>query len=143
MRRDLLAECLDEGRQLYCAMVQETIRCREGFPAMDDAGFQGFDSRRQALLAEIQAFQLRLRALLDSSDQVAAAGGREALEEFAIFQDMFIQMMLENDAEIMAQAFSRMVGIRSELVLMERGRRALPGYRVRRPAAPGVIDQTA
>jgi hypothetical protein len=65
------------------------------------------------------------------------------LEEFRIFQEVFVQIIMEKDAAIISRATRSREILRHELAVVGQGKRALRGYNRRKGASRNYLDETA
>ena len=64
------------------------------------------------------------------------------LEEFRIFQEVFVQIIMEKNAAIISQATRSRERLRAELAVIGRGKQALRGYNRRKGPSPNYLDKT-
>ena len=65
------------------------------------------------------------------------------LEDFRIFQEVFVQIIMEKNAAIISQATRSREKLRTELAIIGLGKRAMRGYNQRKSPSPNYLDKTA
>jgi hypothetical protein len=103
---------------------------------------QAFEGKRRELLAELTGFHSDFRRQLDLERDLPLEMTRK-LEEFRIFQEVFVQIMLEKGEEIISRATVLKERLRSEMAVIASGKAALHGYDGKRGVLPHSLNKAA
>ncbi len=123
-----LAREISRGKGLLAEIVRVTSDFLERFGILAPAEVHAFEARRQLLLEEFLVFQSRLKQKLAGMGKDLPLTMAGQLEEFRIFQEVFVQIVMEKNAAIISEANRSLERVRSELDAVGRGRQALRGY---------------
>ncbi len=131
------------GKELFTEIVRVTSDFLARFEAAGPAEIRAFEERRQELLEELLAFQSGMRQRLAGGEKELSLAMAKQLDEFKIFREVFIQIIMEKNAAIISLASQSSARLRQELDAICRGRRAMRGYHRYRGQYRNFPEQTA
>ncbi len=143
MNIDELAKEIGRGKELFSETVRVIADFLESFESLEPAGIKAFELKRQSLLAALIGFHTELEQKLPGGAKGLSLAMTQQLEEFRIFQEVFVQIIMEKDAAIISQATRSRERLRHELAVIGRGKQALCGYNRRKGRSPNYLDETA
>ena len=142
MNSDDMAKEICRGKELF----SETVRVISDFLArladLGPAEIREFERKRQALLETLLTYHAELKQKLPAGKKGLSLAMTQQLDEFRIFQEVFVQIIMEKDAAIIARANRSLVSLQGELAAIGRGKLALRGYTRRRGLSPNYLDKT-
>jgi hypothetical protein len=143
MNIDELAKEISRGKELFSETVRVISDFLERFESLEPAEINEFERKRQALLEALVGFHAELKQELQSGEKVLSLAMTKQLEEFRIFQEVFVQIIMEKDAAIISQATRTLERLRIELAVVGRGKQALRGYNRRKSSYLNCLDKSA
>lgn len=143
MNSDELAKEICRGKELFSETVRVISDFIERFDNLDPAGIRAFEGKRQALLQTLLTFHAELKQKLPVKEMGLPLAMTQQLDEFRIFQEVFVQIIMEKDATIIARANRSLDTLQGELAAIGRGKQALRGYtRKRGNNSLNYLDKT-
>jgi hypothetical protein len=142
MNCDELAKEIRRGKELFGETVRVISDFLERFDCAVPDEIDAFERKRQALLETLVAFHAELKQKLPAREKDLPLAMTKQLEEFRIFQEVFVQIIAEKDAAIIARASQSLAALQGELTAIGRGKRAMRGYTRRRGVSPNYLDRT-
>jgi hypothetical protein len=139
---DLEKEIL-RGKELFSETVRVISDFLERFASLEAAEILEFERKRQSLLEALIGFHAEFEQKLSNEKNDLPLAMEKQLEEFRIFQEVFVQIILEKDTAIISQATRSRERLRSELAVVGRGKQALRGYNRRKGPSPNYLDESA
>lgn len=143
MNIDELAKEIRRGKELFSETVRVISDFLERFASLEPAEINEFERKRQTLLEALVGFHAELKQKLPKEKYDFPLVMTKQLEEFRIFQEVFVQIIMEKDAAIISQATRSRERLRVELAVVGRGKKALRGYNRRKSQSPNCLDETA
>lgn len=143
MNCDELAKEICCGKELFSETVRVTSDFLERFANLEPVEINEFENRRQALLERLLTFHAALKQKLPVEGKGLPQAMTKQLEEFRIFQEVFVQIIMEKDSAIITQAARALETLRGELAVVGRGKQALHGYNRRKSQSPNYLDKNA
>ncbi len=131
------------GKGLLTEIVRVTSDFLERFGLLAPAEIRAFEAGRQRLLEELIVFQTQLRQKLAGMGKDLPLAMVGQLEEFRIFQEVFVQIIMEKNAAIITEANRSLERARSRLVTAGRGRQALAAYNRRKSQPWKTLENMA
>ena len=143
MNIDELEQEIRRGKELFSETVRVISDFLERFECLKPAEINAFERKRQSLLEALASFHAELKQKLQAGEKALPLAMTKQLEEFRIFQEVFVQIILEKNAAIISQATRSRERLRAELAVVGRGKQALRGYNRRRIPSLNCLDETA
>ena len=143
MNIDELAKQISRGKELFSETIRVISDFLERFESLGPPEIKAFESKRQLLLEAIVAFHAELKRKLPDEAKGLPLAVSKQLEEFNIFREVFVQIIMEKDAAIISLATQSRERLRHELAVVGQGKRALRGYNRRRGQSSNCLDKTA
>lgn len=134
---------IKRGKGLFAEIIRVTSDFLEGFDALSPFELRAFEEKRQRQLKELLAFQSGLKEGLAGREEELPLAVAKQYEEFRIFQEVFVQIIMEKNATIISRATQSRDRLRRELAVIGRGKQALRGYNRRKGVSRNCLDQTA
>jgi hypothetical protein len=128
---------------LFTEIALVTADFLERFACLEPAEIDAFGRKRQELLETLAGFHAELKQKLQIEEKDVSLAMTKQLEEFRIFQEVFVQIIMGKNAAIISQATRSRERLRAELVVIGRGKQALRGYNRRKGLSPNYLDKTA
>ncbi|MGD0843792.1 MAG: hypothetical protein ABSA06_05405 [Geobacteraceae bacterium] len=142
MNSDELAKEISRGKKLFSETVRVTSDFLARFADLDPVEIRDFERKRQTLLETLLTFHAELKQRLPVEEKGLPLAMEKQLEEFRIFQEVFVQIIMGKNAAIISQATWSRERLRAELVVIGRGKQALRGYNRRKGPSPNYLDKT-
>jgi len=143
MNIDELTKEISSGKELFSETVRVIADFLERFECLELVEINEFERKRQLLLEEVVAFHAELKRKLPAGENGLPPAMTKQLEEFRIFQEVFVRIIVEKDAAIISRAARSREILRHELAVVGQGKRALRGYNRRKGASQNYLDETA
>jgi hypothetical protein len=143
MNSDELEKEISRGKGLFSETVRVISDFLERFECLKPAEINEFERKRQSLLEALAGFHAELKQKLPAGEKGLPLAMAKQLEEFRIFQEVFVQIILEKNAAIISQATRSRERLRAELAVVGRGKQALRGYNRRKNPSANYLDETA
>jgi hypothetical protein len=143
MNINALEKEIGRGKELFTEIALVTADFLERFGCLELFEISEFESKRQALLDALVGFHSELKQKLSIEENDLPMAMTKQLEAFRIFQEVFIQIIMEKDAAIISQANRSCERLRVELAVVGRGKQALRGYNRRKSLSPNCLDESA
>jgi len=119
---------IGRGKGLFTDIVRVTADFLARLENLGPAEIRAFGQRRQRLLEDLLIFQKEFRQKLGDGEKALPLGITKQLEEFRIFQEVFVQIIRGKNADIISQATDSYERLRAELDDISRGKQAIQGY---------------
>jgi hypothetical protein len=134
---------IGRGKELFSETVRVISDFLERFEFLKPADIYEFERKRQSLLEALVGFhaEFKQKFLVEGDDFPLAI--TKQLEEFRIFQEVFVQIIMAKNAEIVTQATRSRERLRAGLAVVGRGKQALRGYNRRKGSSANYLDETA
>jgi hypothetical protein len=143
MNIDELEKEIRRGKQLFSETVRVISDFFERFELMKPVEINEFERKRQSLLEALAVFHAEFKQKLPAGEMGLPLAMARQLEEFRIFKEVFVQIILEKNAAIISQATRSRERLRVELAVVGRGKQALRGYNRRKNPSLNCLDETA
>ena len=104
MNSDELEKEIRRGKELFSETVRVISDFLERFAILEPAEINEFERKRQSLLEALVGFHAELKQKLPVEEKGLSLAMTKQLEEFRIFQEVFVQIILEKNAAIISQA---------------------------------------
>jgi len=143
MKTDELEKEIRRGKELFSETIRAISDFLERFEFLQPLEINEFERKRQSLLEALVAFHAELEQKLPVGGKDLPLAMAKQLEEFRIFQEVFVQIILEKNAAIISQATRSRERLRAELAVVGRGKQALRGYNRRKNQSANYLDETA
>jgi hypothetical protein len=134
---------ISRGKGLLAEIVRVSSDFLERFTDLDPAAIREFERKRQSLLETLLGFYAELRQKLPLEEKDLPLEMTKQLEEFRIFREVFVHIIMEKNAGIISQATRSRERLRAELAVIGRGKRALRGYNQKKCTPQNYLDKTA
>ena len=142
MNNDELDKEVRRGKELFSETVRVISDVLERFADLEPAEIREFERKRQALLETLLTYHAELKQKLPDEKKGLPLAMTQKLDEFRIFQEVFVHIVMEKDAAIIALANQSLAGLQGELAAIGRGKLALRGYDRKRGLSPNYLDKT-
>lgn len=143
MNIDELEKEIRRGKELFSETVRVISDFLERFELLKPAEINDFERKRQSLLEALVGFHAELKKKLAAEHKDLSLAMTKQLEEFRVFQEVFVQIILEKDAAIISRATESRERLRRVLAVVGRGKQALRGYNRRKSPSANYLDETA
>lgn len=143
MKQAELEKEIGRGKDILSRIVGETSDFLAGFDSLGPAEMRAFEERRRQLLEELVAFLSALRQKLKGREKGLPPEMAQMLDEFKIFQEVFVQIIMEKNAAIIARAGQSLDRLRAELNAVGLGRQAMRGYNRKSDHSWKSMEKTA
>jgi hypothetical protein len=131
------------GKDLFSEMVRITSDFLARFDELALAEIHDFKRKRQQLQDTLIKFCAELRGQFSEEEKNLPLVVTKQLEEFRIFQEVFVGLIMEKDAEIISRATGSLERMKKEMTVITQGKKALRGYNRKRCIAPHSLNETA
>ena len=131
------------GKGLFTKIVRLTSDFLTKLESLGPAEICAFEQKRQRLLEDLLAFQSKLGHKLGKEDNANPLAIAKLLEEFRIFQEVFLNIIREKNSDIISQATKSRERLRGELDDVGRGKKAIRGYNKIRSLPEVYLDKSA
>jgi hypothetical protein len=131
------------GKELFSELVRVTSDFLDIFDDLAPAEIHAFELKRRELLEELICFHSEFRREFCGNDRELSPEMKKKLEEFRIYQEVFIQIMMKKGAEIVSRATSLKDRLSGEMAVLSSGKNALRGYDGKRGAESHSLDKAA
>jgi hypothetical protein len=131
------------GKEFFSELIRVTTDFLDRLDQLTPAEIHAFESKRRELLEELTSFNSDFRREFSDNDGELSPEMKKKLEEYRIYQEVFIQIIMEKDAEIVSRATSLKDRLRREIAVLSSGKNALRGYDGKRGAGSHSLDKAA
>jgi hypothetical protein len=148
-KRGYLVEYIDlekktvRGKELFSELVRVVSDFLERLDELAPADIHAFESKRRELLEELISFYSDFRREFCANDRELSPEMKKKLEEFRIYQEVFIQIIMTKGAEIVSRATSLKDRLRGEIAILTTGKNALRGYDGKRGSESHSLNKAA
>jgi len=143
MNTDELEKEIGRGKELFSETVRVISDFIERFANLEPAEIIVFERKRQALLEALVGFHADFKQKLPVEEKNLPLAMIKQVEEFRIFQEVFVQIIMEKNAAIISLATQSRERLRAILAVVGRGKQALRGYNRRKGQSANYLDKTA
>lgn len=143
MKTDELEKEIRRGKELFSETIRVISDLLERFEFLKPVEIKEFERKRQSLLEALVGFHSEFEQKLPAGENGLHMAMAKQLEEFRIFQEVFVQIILEKNAAIISQATRARERLRAELTVVGRGKQALRGYNRKKNRPANYLDETA
>jgi hypothetical protein len=143
MKSTELEKEIRKGKELFGELVRMTSDLLTRFDELALEEFHVFEQKRQKLQETLIRFCAELRGQLIEDEKNLPLEMTKQLEEFRIFQEVFVGIIMEKDAEIISRATVSLERLKEEMAVVTQGKKALHGYNRKRCSAPHSLNKTA
>jgi len=143
MKSAELEKKIRHGKDLFSEMVRVTSDFLTRFDELALAEIHDFERKRQKLNETLIKFCAELRGHFPEEEKNLPLSITEQLEEFRIFQEVFLGIIMEKDAEIISRATVSLERLKKDMAVISKGKKALHGYNRKRCIAPHALNETA
>ena len=119
---------ISRGKELFGEIIRVTCDFLERFDALDPDEIRAFEKKRRTLLEDVLKFDQDLKENLSRRDHDISIAMTRQIEEFRIFQEVFLRIIMEKNAAIVSLATRSYEKLRLELNNVGRGKEAIHGY---------------
>jgi hypothetical protein len=130
------------GKELFGEIIRLVSDFLDRFDDMSPADIQAFELKRRELLEVIIRFQSDFRSQLSDEQSELPLEMTKKLEELRIFQEVFVQIITEKGAEIVARATALKDRLRGDMAILTSGKKALRGYGGKRGDSTCSLNKT-
>jgi hypothetical protein len=134
---------ISRGKGLFAEIVRVSSDFLERFADLDPPAIREFERKRQTLLETLVVFHAKFKQKFLIEEKGLPLAMTTQLEEFMIFKEVFVQIIMEKNAAIISQATRSRERLRTELAVVGRGKQALRGYNRRKGPALKYLNKTA
>jgi hypothetical protein len=131
------------GKELFSELVRLASDFLDRLDLLPPAEIHAFELRRRELLEELISFHADFRREFSDNDLELSPEMKKKLEEFRIYQEVFIQIIMKKGAEIVSRASSLKDSLSAEMAVLSCGKNALRGYDGKRGAESHSLDKAA
>jgi hypothetical protein len=131
------------GKEIFGEIVRVTCDFIERFDSLDPDEIRAFEKRRRALLEDVLRFDHDLKKNVSRGNNDLSIAMSRQLEEFRIFQEVFLRIIMEKNAAIVALATKSYERLKLELDNVGRGKQAIRGYNKIRRLPDDSLSQSA
>jgi hypothetical protein len=127
------------GKDIFSEIVRVTCDFLERFDSLNPDEIRAFEKKRRALLEDVLRFDQNLKENLSRGNNAHSIAMARQLEEFRIFQEVFLRIIMEKNAAIVSLATQSYEKLKIELENLGRGKQAIRGYnKIRRTPIESV-----
>ena len=134
---------INRGKGLLTEIVRATTDFLERLETLAPAEIRAFEKNRQRLLKELMLFQSQFNLGVAGKERELPLAMARQLEEFRIFREVFVQIIMEKNAAIISRATNSLDKVRFQLDAVARGRQAVRGYNRKRGQTWNCLEKTA
>ncbi len=131
------------GKELFSEMVRVASDFLDRLDELAPAEIHAFELKRRELLDELISFHADFRRQFFDNDRELSPEMKKKLEEYRIYQEVFIQIMMRKGAEIVSRATSLKDRLSAEIAVLSSGKNALRGYDGKRGTESHSLDKAA
>jgi hypothetical protein len=131
------------GKDMFSEIIRLTTDFLEKFDDMSLAEIQTFERKRQQLLNNLLNFHAEFRKQIPNEEGDLPLEMAKKLEEFRIFQEVFVQIVMDKGEQLVARANDLKDRLRREMTVIRSGKNALRGYDGKRGVSPSSLNNTA
>jgi len=142
MNSSELEKGISRGKGLFAEIIRVSSDFLERFEELDTAAIREFGQKRQSLLETLVNFHTEFQQKLRVEEKNFPLAMTKQVEEFRIFQEVFVHIIMEKNAAIISQANRSRERLRAELAVVGRGKQALQGYNRRKSLSQNYLDKT-
>ena len=130
------------GKELFSEIIRLLSDFLDRFDDMSPADIDAFERKRRALLEVLIRFHSDFRRQFSDKKRDLPLEMTKKLEEFRIYQEVFVQIIMEKGVEIVARATASKDRLRGELAILTSGKKALRGYDGKRDDSSSSLNKT-
>ena len=130
------------GKELFSEIIRLLSDFLDRFDDMSPADIHAFERKRRELLEVLIRFHSDFRRQFSDNESDIPLEVTKKLEEFRIFQEVFVQIIMEKGVEIVARATASKDRLRGELAILTSGKKALRGYDGKRGVSSSSLNKT-
>ena len=130
------------GKELFSEIIRLLSDFLDRFDDMSPADIDAFERKRRALLEVLIRFHSDFRRQFSDKERDLPLEMTKKLEEFRIYQEVFVQIIMEKGVEIVARATALNDRLRGELAILTSGKKALRGYDGKRDDSSSSLNKT-
>lgn len=134
---------ISRGKVLFTEILRSTSDFLERMPGLGSVEINVFEDQRQRLLTELIDFDASLKKNLSRGNGGLSPEMTRQLEEFRVFQEVFIQIIMDKNRAIVSLAGQELERIRAEFDAVGRGKQAISGYGKIRDLSDESVAKTA
>jgi len=134
---------INRGKELFTEVFRFTSDFLERMPAQGPIEISEFEGRRKRLLSVLIKFVSSFNQKISIESGRLDLSMTKKLEEFKIFQEVFVQIIMEKNRAIISLAKQEMERLRAESDAVGKCRQAISGYGKIRGITTDSFDQTA
>ena len=131
------------GKELFSEIIRLTTDFLDRFDDLSPAEIHSFEQTRRELLDVLTGFYSDFRSQLPDEKREIPMEMTKKLEEFRIFQEVFVQIIIGKGAEIVSRATNLKDLLKRDMAVINSGKNALRGYDGRRGLSPSSLNKTA
>ena len=131
------------GKELFSEIIRLLSGFLDRFDDMSPAEIHAFERKRRELLEVLVRFHSDFRRQFSDKERDLPLEMTKKLEEFRIFQEVFIQIIMKKGAEIVSRATSMKDRLSGEMAIITSGKNALRGYDGKRGAESHSLNKAA
>jgi hypothetical protein len=138
-----LEKMTQRGKELFSELIRVASDFLERVDALTPAEIDAFELKRRELLEELISFHSDFRSRFCDNERELSPEMKKKLEEFRIFQEVFIQIIMRKGAEIVSRATFLKDRLSGEMAIITSGKNALRGYDGKRGAESHSLNKAA
>jgi hypothetical protein len=131
------------GKEMFSEIIRLISDFLEKFDDMSPAEIQTFERKRQQLLNNLLNFHAEFRKQFPNEEGDLPLETAKKLEEFRIFQEVFVQIVMDKGEQLITRATDLKERLRREMSVITSGKNALRGYDGKRGFLSGSLNNTA
>jgi hypothetical protein len=130
------------GKELFSEIIRLLSDFLDRFDDLSPADIDAFERKRRALLEVLIRFHSDFRRQFSDKERDLPLEMTKKLEEFRIYQEVFVQIIMEKGVEIVARATALNDRLRGEMAILKSGKKALRGYDGKRGVSSCSLNKT-
>lgn len=134
---------ISQGKELFSEVIRLTMDFLDRLEDITPSEVHSFEEKRRKLLEEIISFHAEFSRQFPDGDRDQSLVMRQQLDEFRIFQEVFVQIMMEKGEEIISRANGLKDRLKMEMAVISSGKNALRGYDGKRGVVSHSINNAA
>jgi len=131
------------GKELFSEIIRLTTDFLDRLDDLSPAEIHSFEQKRRELLDVLIRFYSDFRSQLPDEKREIPMEMAKKLEEFRIFQEVFVQIIIGKGTEIVSRATNLKDLLKRDMAVINSGKNALRGYDGRRGLSPSSLNKTA
>jgi hypothetical protein len=130
------------GKELFSEIIRLTSDFLERLDDLTPKEIHAFERKRRELLEDLVRFHSDFRRQLHDEERELTLEMTKKLEEFRIYQEVFVQIIMKKGEEIVTRATTLKDLLKMEMAVIRSGKTALHGYDGRRGVSSSSLNKT-